>query len=78
VHSTRYAFAGTRVARFLGRKPGEEADGLSDGAPDDDSLSARCLEPVGEVEPTAEADGPERGGLTPPPLGSTMLRRGRR
>ncbi|HOS94920.1 MAG TPA: hypothetical protein PLD23_06460 [Armatimonadota bacterium] len=72
--ATRYVFDETRVARFLGRKPGEEADGLFEGAPTDDSLSARCLEPVDTV-PCAEAGGFHTlADFQCPPLSFTVLR----
>jgi len=70
----RYVFDSTRVARFLGRKPGVEADGLFEGAPADDSLSAQCLEPV-ETLPCAEADGVHTlADVECPPLSFTVLR----
>lgn len=72
--ATRYVFDETRVARFLGRKPGEEADGLFEGAPTDDSLSARCLEPI-DTFPCTEADGGHAlPDLQCPPLSFTVLR----
>ena len=70
----RYVFDSTRVARFLGRMPGVEADGLFEGAPADDSLSAQCLEPV-ETLPCAEADGVHTlADVECPPLSFTVLR----
>ena len=69
----RYLFDRTRVARWLGRKPGEEADGVFEGAPDD-SPSARCLEPLGSLECREAEDAQRITGLECPPISFTVLR----
>jgi hypothetical protein len=72
--ATRYRFDQSRVAQFMGRKPGEQADGVFEGAPEDDSKSARCLEPLGTLE-CREAQGTQRiADLECPPISFTVLR----
>jgi len=66
--AARYLFDSTRVAAFLGRKPGDAADGLFEGAPSDDSASARCLEPVDSLT-ISEAG----AAMRLPPLSLTVL-----
>jgi hypothetical protein len=72
--ATRYRFDQSRVAQNLGRKPGEQADGVFEGAPEDDSKSAQCLEPLGTLE-CHEAQGAQRiADLECPPISFTVLR----
>lgn len=53
---TRYLYSAERVARFIGRKPGTTVEGAFEGAPDD-SLSARCLQPLDVLTPAREGEG---------------------
>jgi hypothetical protein len=71
--ATCYLFDRTRVAQFLGRKPGEQADGAFEGAPSDDSLSARCLQPLPPLPCTPGGDRQQIAGVPCPPLSLTVL-----
>ena len=53
---TRYLYSEERLARFIGRQPGASAEGAFEGAPDD-SLNARCLQPLATLSPVHEATG---------------------
>lgn len=73
-NAVRFLFDQTRVAAFLGRRPGEQRDGQFEGAPEDDSKSLRCLEPV-ETLPCAWSEGQLRiAGVPLPPVSVTVLR----
>jgi hypothetical protein len=73
--ATRYVFSEDRVARFIGRKPNTDADGNFEGAPDD-TLSARCLEPVDRLPLGAEGGTLKLADLHCPPISLTVLRLG--
>ncbi len=68
----RYLYAEDRVARFIGRKPGTPNDGAFEGAPDD-SRSAVCLEPVGDMTATSAGGALRVPTMTLPPLSLTIV-----
>jgi hypothetical protein len=70
----RYLFDQTRVAAFRGRKPGEHADGTFEGAPDNDSPSRECLEPVETLRCTTAGPRLVVPPLELPALSLTVLR----
>ncbi len=48
--ATSYLFDKTRVAQFRGKQPGTESDGTFEGDPDNDSISTKCLSPIGSIK----------------------------
>jgi len=72
--ATRYVFDETRVARWLGRRPGAEADGEFEGAPSDGSKSAQCLVPVDTLRCTSTGGAAELTCPELPALSFTVLR----
>jgi hypothetical protein len=71
--ATQYLFDQTRVAAFMGRKPGFARDGVFQGWPNDDSLSAQVLEPVSTI--ACESRGGELviGNMPYPAVSFTVL-----
>jgi len=72
--ATSYLFDKTRVAPFLGKKPGDKKDGAFQGFPDDDSMSEQSLKPVATLPCSNQNGNAFLPGVKCPPVSIVILK----